>query len=229
MMTKRVRPFNVPRQSTYRQTPFPNLNCSVHPQVGRSGFYEFGKLAPVDFIPTHLCRYSPSRLSGFNKSKKITSAIHFFQPDREFEKFWRSPDTSLTDLANYQFRAVLSPDFSMLPDWPRWKRLYNHGRKVELSAFWQRAGLDVIPVVRWGDSSDFDFCFDGIPKRATVAIATAYHWKLQTDVWVAGLEELMVVLEPTNLLIYGNAFHVPPTVRQMPDLTIREYPRNLSA
>ncbi len=37
-----------------------------------------------------------------------------------------------------------------------------------MGAYFQHYGITIIPTVSWSTKDSFDFCFDGIPKGATV-------------------------------------------------------------
>ena len=55
----------------------------------------------------------------------------------------------------------------------------------------QDYGLIVIPTVSWAFEDSFKFCFDGLPKNATLAISSV------------GVDEMIKRLTPKKLLIYG--------------------------
>ena len=71
--------------------------------------------------------------------------------------------------------------------------------------FAQTHGIPVIPNVRWGDESTFDFCFLGIPKHSIVSVST--HGFIDTHELKAffrnGLNRMIAELEPTDVLVHG--------------------------
>ena len=80
----------------------------------------------------------------------------------------------------------------------------------------QCRGISVIPNVRWGDSTTYDFCFLGIPKQSVVAISA--HGAIARDksnqnllrrIFKDGLRKMLEVLEPTDVLVYGR---MPPDI-----------------
>ena len=64
---------------------------------------------------------------GFNyvktyaTKKDISTGVHFFLDDYQFERVWNTPDKYLTYLSRYG--CVLAPDFSLYIDFPLIKNL----------------------------------------------------------------------------------------------------------
>ncbi len=148
----------------YRDNRFcENLNIA---QFETEGQYNIPALMPY--------RYEPAEFIGFNfarsaKAKK-EKALHFFIDDYQFERLWRNP-ISYIDLIG-EFHSIMTPDFSLYTDYPKALQIYNHYRKHWLGALWQSMGYKVIPTIAWSDESSFDWCFDGVPKGATVAVSS---------------------------------------------------------
>ena len=94
-------------------------------------------------------------------SMRARHGVHFFIDDYLFERVWKDPARYAQMLMD--FRAVMTPDFSLFTDYPVAVQLYNHWRKHLLGAYWQRMGMTVIPSICWSDESSFDWCFDGEP------------------------------------------------------------------
>ena len=84
---------------------------------------------------------------------------HFYYDDFKFMQAWRNPDKYVDKLR--QFKAVVSPDFSLYTDFPRVLQILSCYRRQWVGAYWQIQGLDVIPDVVWGDRKSFDYCFLG--------------------------------------------------------------------
>ena len=133
---------------------------------------------------------------------------HFYYDDYKFISAWREPDKYLDRLR--QFKAVVSPDFSLYTDFPRALQILSCYRRQWCGAFWQAMGIDVIPDVVWGDEKSFEYCFDGIPKGGTVAVSTVGVKNDETwnnkdgDLFRAGYNEMLKRLEPTTILFYGS-------------------------
>ena len=69
----------------------------------------------------------------------------------------------------------------------------------------QNYGLTVIPTVSWSTNDSFDFCFDGLPRNATLAVSTigVKQNKEQFQIWIDGMDEMIKRLSPTKIIVYG--------------------------
>ena len=151
----------------------------------------------------------PARLVGFNYAKttpeeeKRRAGCHFFVDDYQFERVWASPERYLETLRG--FRCVLTPDFSLYMDMPDVMQRWNRYRSQALGLYWQREGLTVVPTLSWAQPESYEFCFEGVPRRSTVAVSTV---GVKGDpaaiaVWEDGMREAMRRLEPRRVLLYG--------------------------
>ena len=131
------------------------------------GKYGIPRLSPVR-LPERL-NWLPFNCARTDK-RRSAHGIHFFVDDYLFERVWNDPARYALLLSD--FRAVMTPDFSLFTDYPLPVQIYNHWRKHLLGAYWQDRGLTVIPSVCWSDKSSFDWCFDGEPVGGTVAVSS---------------------------------------------------------
>lgn len=163
------------------------------------GQYGMPVLLPEDYLP--------EKLLPFNfclSTSKTNFGVHFFIDDYQFERVWRNPQRYANMLKKYD--CVLSPDFSLYSDMPKAMQIYNTYRSRALGYYWQTQGIRVIPTVSWSDEDSFDFCFDGLPHKATLAVSTVgtgYH-KSDQQAFQAGMSEMLKRLEPTKLIVYGS-------------------------
>lgn len=133
---------------------------------------------------------------------------HFYYDDYKFISAYREPNKYIDRLR--QFKAVISPDFSLYTDFPRALQILSCYRRQWCGAYWQELGIDVIPDVVWGDEESFKFCFEGLPKGGTVAVSSVGVVKDKTwnnkegDLFKKGYEEMMKRLEPATVLFYGD-------------------------
>lgn len=133
---------------------------------------------------------------------------HFYYDDYKFIEAWRNPDKYIEKLK--QFKAVISPDFSLYTDFPRALQILSCYRRQWCGAYWQSQGLDVIPDVVWGDKESFQYCFEGIPKGGTVAVSSIgvkndKEWNgKEAEMFKAGYDEMMKRLKPKKVLFYGD-------------------------
>lgn len=175
-------------------------NLSEYDEDNTEGFYQMPVLQP--------CNYIPEDIIGFNyalTSKNKDCGIHFYIDDYQFERVWTQPQLYLDKLAEYQ--CIFTPDFSLYTDMPVAMQIWNTYRSRLIGQIAQRMGILVIPTVSWCREDSFDFCFDGLPKRATLSISTIGIKKEDYNfgLWKAGMDEMIARLEPKTLLVYGGA------------------------
>ena len=133
---------------------------------------------------------------------------HFYYDDYKFISAWREPNKYIERLS--RFKAVVAPDFSLYTDFPITLQILSCYRRQWCGAYWESLGIDVIPDVVWGTRDSFKFCFDGIPKRSTVAVSTVgvkrdKEWNNETDsLFRDGYSEMLKRLKPTAILFYGD-------------------------
>lgn len=175
-------------------------NLSEYDEDNTEGFYQMPVLQP--------CNYIPEDIIGFNyalTSKNKDCGIHFYIDDYQFERIWTQPQLYLDKLSEYQ--CIFTPDFSLYTDMPIAMKIWNTYRSRLIGQIAQRMGILVIPTVSWCREDSFDFCFDGLPKRATLSISTIGIKKEDYNfgLWKAGMDEMIARLEPKTLLVYGGA------------------------
>ena len=156
---------------------------------------------------------------------------HFYYDDYKFMSAWREPEKYLEKLS--QFKAVVCPDFSSYTDFPIVLQILRAYRRNWCGAFWQYYGIDVIPDVQWGDTEEsYNWCFEGIPKNATVALSSVgvagkKEWNGKEGDWFKkGFDEMMNRLNPSTILWYGdlvdgcegNIIHIPSYYAEKRDM-----------
>jgi len=168
------------------------------------GFYGIPEMKPTTTTGDKMLRFMDHK-EVENLSEYIA---HFYYDDYKFMAAWRDPDKYI-DLLR-QFKAVVSPDFSLYTDFPRALQILSCYRRQWCGAYWQSQGIDVIPDVVWGDKESFKYCFDGLPIGGTVAVSTVgvkndptWNNKL-SDLFKAGYNEMLERLSPTTILFYGD-------------------------
>lgn len=106
------------------------------------------------------------------------------------------------------FAGAISPDFSTYQDFPEPLKLYNTYR-MRVFGYWLGVnGVPVINNVRWGTQETYRYCFIGIPKYSVVAIGTcggSPRKHEDRDRFENGLDELVKVLRPHTIIVYGSA------------------------
>ena len=129
--------------------------------------------------------------------------VHFFIDDYRFQGVYSYPQRSLNRLSRFKF--VMTPDYSLYAEMPRWLQLKNVAQNRWCGAYWQSMGLCVIPTVTWADEDSFSFCFDGIAKHSSVAISTVGCRNAKSP-FLKGYDKMLEVIEPEMIICYGTPF-----------------------
>lgn len=144
---------------------------------------------------------------GFNyaRSQRVTKGkgVHFFLEDYMFERVWNRLEVNTELLRPYDY--VITPDFSLFMDFPLPMQKWNHYRKHLVGAYWQQQGLRVIPSPCWSDESSFDWCFDGEPVNAPVAVCSTgvMRYKPRLRRFMMGYDAMLERLNPSAILFFG--------------------------
>ena len=168
----------------------------------------------------------PSAIVPFSERNKVTdcnTAIGFYEMDVKFSEVLIEPEKYVEDFQ--RFKAMISPDCSLYRDAPLSVQIINVYRNRAIGSYYQRKGIYVIPQIRWGTEATYTtkilpeaIAFSGVEKCSIVAIGTygciqhkedKYHIK-------AGLEAMLINLEPQVVLVYG----------PMPKAVFDDYLRN---
>ena len=153
----------------------------------------------------------PATLIPFDKARTVESTrgyLHFYIHDRQY-------GSMLTNAKKYddlilRFDGIITPDPTIVIGMPHCVQAAATYLNRAIGYYEQRRGVNVIPNVRWGDTSTYDFCFLGIPKHSVVSIST--HGAIARsratgnflrNCFKDGLAKMLDVLEPTDVLVYG--------------------------
>ena len=130
--------------------------------------------------------------------------VHFFIDDYLFERAWHDPKRYA--LLLMQYKAVMSPDYSLFTDYPKAVQIYNHYRKHLLAAYWQSVGMTVIPSICWSDHDSYRWCFDGEPHGGLVAVSSIGTQKSPQarTLFADGYREMMTRLQPSGIVFFGD-------------------------
>jgi hypothetical protein len=144
-----------------------------------------------------------------NETFKYNAFVCFYMDDHKFDGargIWHDSAHALKVLRH--FAGVITPDFSTYQDFPEPLKIYNTYR-MRVFGYWLGAnGISVINNVRWGTPESYRYCFDGIDTNSVVSIGTVggsprkYVDRYRFE---KGLEELVRVLHPHTIIIYGSA------------------------
>ena len=191
-------PIEEDTEDFHRDTTINQYNLFDYDDTRTEGKYDMPVLEGVDHIP--------NKLQGFNyvlNKPDHEAGVHFFLDDYQFERIWQRPDFYIEKLTD--FDCVLTPDFSLYLDMPIAMQVWNIYRSRLIGQIMQDYGMTVIPTVSWAYKSSFDFCFDGLPGDATLAISTigVKQNKEQFQIWVDGMDEMIERLSPKRIIVYG--------------------------
>ena len=129
---------------------------------------------------------------AFTDPSRSEKGVHFYIDDYLFERVWKDPSRYAQLLS--QYKAVMSPDFSLFTDYPPAVQIYNHWRKHLLAASWQRQGITVVPSICWSDEGSFDWCFDGEPVGGVISVSSVGTQKNQKArrLFLLGYQEMLM-------------------------------------
>lgn len=179
-------------------------NFRTNPMFLRNQFKGDG-IFDIPLLKTDEIDLEEIGLIGYDKlcDNKTEAIVHFFMDDYKFEVMWKDPEPRIERMKEY--RAVLTPDFSMYTEMPLSIKVYNTFRSRWCGAYMQDKGIKVIPTVSWGEPNTFWFCFDGISKGSVVAVSTIGVRK-EKSLFMQGYEEMMRKIKPQAVICYGEPF-----------------------
>lgn len=184
--------------NNYRKTQqYENLQKRIFQGISP---YGIPVLEPIQY--DEKCNFIPFNYAKSCKDKG-NKGVHFFIDDYQFNRLWTNIDRYIDMLS--QFKYVMTPDFSTYTDFPKAIQIYNHYRKHWVGAYLQEAGIKVIPTISWSTPDSFEWCFDGEPTHSCVAISSlgAANSKEKKKLFLAGYNEMIKRLEPTQIIFYG--------------------------
>lgn len=148
-------------------------------------------------------------LSSGNLDFVYDAFVGFYLDDYKFDGprgIWHNSAFALKVLSH--FTGAITPDFSTYQDFPEPIKLYNTYRMRAFGCGLVANGIGVINNVRWGTSETWRYCWDGLPRDSMVAIGTvggSPRKLIDRKRFEEGLAELVRVLNPHTILVYGSA------------------------
>lgn len=168
------------------------------------GFLEF-PIIKKQSLPSNiinLISYSDTRL--FDTDEKKRCGVHFFIDDYRFNGIYNNPERTLNKLSQYLF--LLTPDYSTYSDMNIWRQIESVAHSRWVGAYWQDYGFTVYPTVTWSDKRSFDFCFNGIEQKSTVAIGMIGCKRDYKKEFLYGYDAMLEHISPENIICYGPPF-----------------------
>lgn len=174
----------------------------------RNEFDSFGKWnIPIirkdelDLTTVNIISYTDIKANDIDENKQ--KGVHFYIDDYRMDGVYNNPKRSIDRLSQYKF--VITPDYSLYRDLPRAIQLCNVFRSRWCGAYWQSRGMTVVPSISWGDSTSFDFCFDGIEEGSIVAVGTI-GCKRSKLAFMLGYNEMLKRVKPSAVICFGMPF-----------------------
>ncbi|MCR5516714.1 MAG: DUF4417 domain-containing protein [Lachnospira sp.] len=172
--------------------------------------------------PKHI--FIPDGITPFScidkDSNPKANAVGFNEMDINFSDILINTDECIEQVR--PFGAMITPDCSLYRNAPLAVQIANIYRNRAIGYKAQCKGINAIAQIRWGTEETYTtkvfperIAFLGAPKRSIVAIGTygcirgkdnKYHFE-------AGLESMLIELEPKHVLVYGS----------MPDKVFEKY------
>lgn len=148
----------------------------------------------------------PRKMIPFEKAKRCVDKrqyVHFYMHDKYFANVLTATNRYVDLLKMYD--GVISPDCTMLVGQAPCIQQTNTYFNRAVGVYLQKQGIPVIANIRWSDEKSFDYCFLGVPKHRIVCISThgCLRTKRDRELCGIGTEEMLRVLEPTDVLVHG--------------------------
>ena len=189
------------------------IDDGCNPELVAGARFEGIMEMPVIEPPKHI--FIPRMIVPFSERNRChdprNSAVAFFENDIEFAEVLRDPAAYVDDLK--RFGAVISPDCSLYRNAPLPVQVINVYRNRAVGSYFQRRGVYVITLVRWGNELSYTTkyfpekpAFLGAPKHSIIAVSPYGCIQTREDKlhFAAGLEIMLVELEPEVVLVYGS-------------------------
>jgi len=177
---------------------------------------------PIIDAPSRL--FIPKAIIPFTYRNRCSDpencAVGFFEHDIQFAEVLRDPAAYVEDFR--RFGAIISPDCSLYRNAPLPVQVTNVYRNRAIGSFYQRRGIHVITLIRWGNDLSYTtkyfperLAFLGAPKHSIIAISPYGCARSREDklYFKTGLEAMLDELKPRIVLVYGS----------MPDKVFTEY------
>lgn len=149
--------------------------------------------------------------------------LGFYTYDAKFEDVWFKAAEIAERFLDQKWIALVTPNFSLLPEEPRILHKWNTYRSRWCGRYWQEIGFDIIPDVEWTDIESLDYSLLGIPKSIP-AIAIQVHTRIKNEYEhrnrVLGIVEACKRIEPEKLLLYGGGCMINELSELIPDVKI---------
>ena len=168
------------------------------------GKYDIPKLPPINIHPTETVDFAESFSRKIKDYKKLT--VNFYITDAQFTRLWNNPQKYIEHLRC--FGSICGLDFSIAcgdNGMPRAMNIWQHYRSHAVGIYLHNQGIKVIPSVSICSKDEWDWCFDGLPKRSTLSVCTngRVRSKAARVEFCEGFYEMCRRLDPLRVVIVG--------------------------
>lgn len=226
---------------------FPKLNNvrkGIKDIWWRSYMVEGAEFSPNDIplcpttateLPSSMITYEEARelyrkeIRRHHKDFHCDAFVCFYEDDQKFDSsrgIWFRSANAYKVLCH--FAGIVTPDFSTNQDFPLPLKMWNVYR-MRAFGYWYGiiCGHQVYNNSRWGTSDTRWFDFDGIPRNDVVVIGTvggSPFRLMDRRRFEEGLNEMVRVLSPHTILVYGSANYDCFKRLEEQGITIISYP-----
>lgn len=116
-------------------------------------------------------------MRGYKKALNlinIDGILEFYIKDRALEGFWQNRKELYKQFKKQNFKAIITPNFSVYEDAPRSEHLYNIQRSKRVYNEMIQESLPAIPDIIWATSEDLEFWINEINKSNIKTIAFSF-------------------------------------------------------
>ncbi|MBO4680739.1 MAG: DUF4417 domain-containing protein [Clostridiales bacterium] len=165
------------------------------------GRYHFAQLARTNYVPT------TETVIPFNALMSYTgndAFCHCFVDDYQFCRLYRNFDKYIPFMQ--RTKAMASSDFSMYRNYSTEHQIWNCRKNRAVAyAMQQIKGFETIPTAGFGGPETWEWCFDGLPTRSSLAITTngVRNDPEARRLFIGGVNALIFQKKPTALIICG--------------------------
>lgn len=136
--------------------------------------------------------------SALNINPKTKICLHFYTPDKTLEGFWQNRSDIYTKLKTFGFDFIISPNFSVYEDSPRYEHLLNISRTMKVYDDFMANGINSIPDVSWFNVDDLNkwvLLIDELKLKTIAFSFQAVGEKKRSNVWKTYLLGLRYLCE----------------------------------
>lgn len=189
----------------------------------------------INEIPSTIITYSEAKViykkeNRKNKNFENDAFVCFYEDDQNFDGKRKGIRVNPKKAYNIlkHFKGIITPDFSTYQDFPISIKIFNTYR-MRAFGYWYGTlcNKKVISNARWGTEETYKFCFNGIPQNSIIAIGTvggSPFRLIDRKRFEEGLDEMVKILKPYAIIIYGSANYSCFDKLKDQDIKIYSYP-----